>query len=455
LTLSPASVVVVSEEEILDVAALRASGNNYRSVRCRTDRLSESRQAWGIGWREGAQSYDHLGPGIVSASDVADGDRYRLTNMAANKGNSGGPVFDESGQVSGVITSGRDQMLRPGSNETFATPLSSLTTLLPYSGSCSSSRPTDTATGPLFLEGAVRDEQGNASDAEIFGHWDELPETKLAATKQPDGRYRVTAERVESAKTLTLTFVRQGFKPESILVRLTQGGALLPPVFDILLRPVSRASPQVQDNDRSPDGRTLYFFPYALLDQRLSGTVGQHINENMPFHIRYGIVTKLPFYKRSISVEDLEKNNNLAPLLHGISAANAAGLRNIGKRLNALGVITGLAGPHGEQSADSEIDVVSTYLLPADAAEDVLPAEVIVEDVVNPKELDSPVFGQNLSRAWALRTILALAEKESRTNANTVPQILAYLQKARQIAANDDERGWVDALVARIQGQGP
>lgn len=114
-----------------------------------------------------------------------------------------------------------------------------------------------------------------------------------------------------------------------------------------------------------------------------------------------------------------------------------------------------MAGPHGEQSADSEIDVVSTYLLPADAAEDVLPAEVIVEDVVNPKELDSPVFGQNLSRAWALRTILALAEKESRTNANTVPQILAYLQKARQIAANDDERGWVDALVARIQGQGP
>lgn len=156
-----ASIYGGKVEPDLDVAILKIDGHSYETPDCTFLKLDEQSPLWGVGWRQGITTYDLL-KGQVAPASAQDGARYRLVNMSAFKGNSGGPVFDSKGTLVGIITSGRDGRLIPGSPETFATPLYLFWQLFPPFGKCSPLRTvTYLEESPGSIASAVKDVVGS------------------------------------------------------------------------------------------------------------------------------------------------------------------------------------------------------------------------------------------------------------------------------------------------------
>lgn len=112
-----------------DLALIRVSGQKYQRVTCSRKPFDSVSQMnlHGLGWNENSVSTpDDLGVGNGKAerADIGDGERYKIFNIRASHGNSGGPVFNDQGQVVAIITAGNDQQVDPGVDYILATPIS-------------------------------------------------------------------------------------------------------------------------------------------------------------------------------------------------------------------------------------------------------------------------------------------------------------------------------------------
>jgi hypothetical protein len=432
----------------LDIVRLRLAGSGYPSVQCHTQNLKENSHLWALGWRKDRTTYDPLGVGTLAAFDLQDKKRRRLVNMAANHGNSGGPVFDKAGVVVAIITSGRNEILDPGSKETFVTLLRDIPSdWLRGDGGClmQGDGSHDTREN-LVIEGMVKALSGSPLAAEITGIWKGTASPVVQIRAGADGHFRAELPRRASADEFQLHVSYEMFQDETINLHLSRVGEIFPRVAEITLKPL--AAPVPSDLPVDGAGRTLYFLPYNI-----SGTVGtdvaETLNNTMPDHIKYGIVTKLrPYYRRDISVENLNKRDDLSKAIAGLTAANTYRLRELGERLNALGIITGRGVTKHSPSGTPMVQLLSEYILPSSV--NLLPADIYVEDVIGQTDVFDLALGANLNNTWAHRTLLVLAEKELRTRSASKNEILAYLKAARRSAAaiEVDE---IDEMIVRVE----
>ena len=117
-----------------DLALIQVSGQHYRSVTC-SRKLKDDvgkMSLHGLGWNEG-QWLDKIGVGAgfkAEAADVGDGQRYKIFETKASHGDSGGPIFNDAGQVVAVISAGSDQQYHDEVNFVLATPITQIRSFL-------------------------------------------------------------------------------------------------------------------------------------------------------------------------------------------------------------------------------------------------------------------------------------------------------------------------------------
>jgi hypothetical protein len=127
---------LVGQNRALDLALIQINGNSPTVMCAEADlRHPDNRPYSALGWQPNRSSFDTLSQPAnadVRRAPPEDGDqRWRFSSMTASEGNSGGPIFDNTGGVIAVITSGRNKRLDPGQPETFGTPIQSIRNAFP------------------------------------------------------------------------------------------------------------------------------------------------------------------------------------------------------------------------------------------------------------------------------------------------------------------------------------
>jgi len=127
---------LVGQNRALDLALIQINGNSPAVTCAEADvRRLDNRPFRALGWRPNRSSFDALSQppnADVRRAPPEDGDqRWRFASMTASEGNSGGPIFDNTGRVIAVITAGRSKRLDPGQAETFGTPIQSIKNAFP------------------------------------------------------------------------------------------------------------------------------------------------------------------------------------------------------------------------------------------------------------------------------------------------------------------------------------
>jgi S1-C subfamily serine protease len=98
----PASVIRVDSDA--DVALLRVTGGGFRPARCSAQpQLQPGKDVLVIGTPLSNAYSLSVSRGVVSGIRKIDGVEYVQTDAAVNRGNSGGPMFDGSGNLIGIV----------------------------------------------------------------------------------------------------------------------------------------------------------------------------------------------------------------------------------------------------------------------------------------------------------------------------------------------------------------
>jgi len=130
------TAMLVSSDQQLDLAVLRVAADSEPTVEisCSPSKISVGTVLQGIGWRPDQNVYDlilgRLAPDNISSASP----RLRLIGVS-HPGNSGSPLFDDAGQVVGILTSGIESAGQPF-GQSYAVPLAQSIPLLPESSSC-------------------------------------------------------------------------------------------------------------------------------------------------------------------------------------------------------------------------------------------------------------------------------------------------------------------------------
>lgn len=95
---------VVRRDATVDVALLKMDGATVVPLKCDRTSRPPGAEVYAIGTPASAGLAQSLTKGIISGNRTFDDKTYIQTDVAINKGNSGGPLVDEHGTVLGIIT---------------------------------------------------------------------------------------------------------------------------------------------------------------------------------------------------------------------------------------------------------------------------------------------------------------------------------------------------------------
>lgn len=95
---------VVRRQPKADVALLRITGARMMPLRCDSTAKPTASEVYAIGTPERTDLSQTLTKGIISGHRELDGRSYIQTDVAINRGNSGGPLIDSKGNVIGVVS---------------------------------------------------------------------------------------------------------------------------------------------------------------------------------------------------------------------------------------------------------------------------------------------------------------------------------------------------------------
>lgn len=95
---------VVRRQPKADVALLRISGARMMPLRCDSTAQPTATEVYAIGTPERTDLAQTLTKGIISGHRELDGRSYIQTDVAINRGNSGGPLIDAKGNVIGIVS---------------------------------------------------------------------------------------------------------------------------------------------------------------------------------------------------------------------------------------------------------------------------------------------------------------------------------------------------------------
>jgi S1-C subfamily serine protease len=95
---------VVRRQPEADVALLKITGARMLPLRCDSIKKPPGTEVFAIGTPEHADLSQTLTKGIISGHRELNGRSYIQTDVAINRGNSGGPLIDAQGNVIGVVT---------------------------------------------------------------------------------------------------------------------------------------------------------------------------------------------------------------------------------------------------------------------------------------------------------------------------------------------------------------
>lgn len=157
---------------------------------------------------------------------------------------------------------------------------------------------------------------------------------------------------------------------------------------------------------RSEDGRTLYLMPYEVLTEELQRE-GTDITKRLKTSLKRAISTNLQALPSGGSLPDI----GLVQLTAPVEATHVEHVVSLGRRLNALGMISGEVSLETNLEGKATIDVSSQYqIIPAI---DVLrPATVYVDDSFPPERINSVRLVEHISNQWGAYTVVALALRE-------------------------------------------
>lgn len=95
---------VVRRRSEADLALLKISGARMTPLRCAPSDNAPGTEVYAIGTPLRAELSQTLTKGIISGKREIDGRSYIQTDVAINRGNSGGPLIDSKGNVIGVVS---------------------------------------------------------------------------------------------------------------------------------------------------------------------------------------------------------------------------------------------------------------------------------------------------------------------------------------------------------------
>lgn len=160
------------------------------------------------------------------------------------------------------------------------------------------------------------------------------------------------------------------------------------------------------DLQRSEDGRTLYLVPYEILTQELQRD-GTDISRRLASNLKRAISTSLQALPWDRSLPDI----GFVRLSVPVEVTNVEQMTDLGRRLNALGMISGEVSLEKNLEGHMTVEVSSQYqTIPAI---DVLhPATFYVDDSIPPETINSVHLVDHISHQWGACTVVALALRD-------------------------------------------
>lgn len=96
---------VISKDKAFDVAIIKIPGSGYQALKLNSSPIELGQDVSTIGTPTDIELGQSLSKGVVSGLREIDGKVFNQLNLSVSPGNSGGPLLNENGEVTGIISS--------------------------------------------------------------------------------------------------------------------------------------------------------------------------------------------------------------------------------------------------------------------------------------------------------------------------------------------------------------